>query len=72
MRVMSKVDTARVTLDDADGRRLHAVWSRSGKRLGVSVLAGHGYHQMELRPDQVQKLVDFLVETNPASGSSSE
>ena len=71
---MRKSGTPRITLDDADGRRLHAVWSRSGKRLGVSVstVTWRDFEQMELRPDQVQELIDFLLETNPAAGATDQ
>jgi hypothetical protein len=69
---MAKQDAPRITLDDADGWRLHAVWSRSGKRLGVSVstVTWRDIQQMELRREQVQELIDFLVETLAAPPSS--
>jgi hypothetical protein len=62
---MAKIDAPRLTIDDAEGRRLHAVWSRSGKRLGVSAseTGWHGFRQVELRPDQVDQLIGFLAET---------
>jgi hypothetical protein len=55
----------RLSLDDSDGWRLEAVWSRSGKRLGVSVSKPGDYRQMELTPDQVRELIDFLAQTLP-------
>jgi hypothetical protein len=69
---MPKHDAPRITLDDADGRRLYAVWSRSGKRLGVSVSTEtwRDFQQMELRPEQVQELIEFLVATLGAPPSS--
>jgi hypothetical protein len=55
-----------IQLDDNEGHRLHAVWSRSGKRLIVSVADGPGWDsagQVELAPEQVEVLRRFLTET---------
>jgi hypothetical protein len=64
---MPKEHGASISFDDQDGRRLYAAWSRSGKRLGVSVSkdgdAWRDVVQMQLHPEQVKELVDFLVET---------
>jgi hypothetical protein len=52
----------RVTqFDDPDGNRFHAVWSRSGKRLIVTVTGRAG--QVELDPDQAENLRQFLSAT---------
>jgi hypothetical protein len=64
---MSKRKGRTITLDDPSGLRLDAVWSRSGARLGLSIMKlnppGQDYVQIELRPEQVEALGDFLVET---------
>jgi hypothetical protein len=62
---MAKLNTGRFTLDDRAGRRIHAVWSHSGKRLGISSSeAGwHAFRQVELRPEQVGELARFIAET---------
>jgi len=54
-----------ITLDDDENRRFHAIWSRSGKRLIVSVSTTmwSESRQVELRPEQVEALVAFLTET---------
>jgi hypothetical protein len=52
-------------LDDDENGRVHAVWSRSGKHLIVTATT-HRWEelmQVELRPDQVRGLIDFLAET---------
>jgi len=62
---MSKRKGRWITVEDPNGLRLHAVWSRSGARLGLSLSKPNGddYSQIELRPEQVQTLADFLAET---------
>jgi hypothetical protein len=47
--------------DDLEGNHLHAVWSRSGKRLIVTVTGRAG--QIELEPEQAQELRQFLSDT---------
>jgi hypothetical protein len=44
---------------------LHAVWSRSGKRLIVTATTPRwdGGGQVALQPDQVDRLIRFLSET---------
>ena len=63
--LQSMVDRRPITIDDDENRRLHAVWSRSGKRLIVTVTT-HTWreaHQVELRSDQVETLIEFLRAT---------
>ena len=48
-------------LDDDEWRFLHAIWSRSGKRVIVSV--GRSWDeagQVELMPEQAKRLAAFL------------
>ena len=62
---MTQLERRSITIDDDENDRLHAAWSRSGKRLFVSV-SGHNYEtprSIELRPEQVEQLVQFLTET---------
>jgi hypothetical protein len=58
-----------ITLDDDESRRLHAIWSRSGKRLIVTATtpSWSEYHQVELRPEQVEELIRFLTDTVAAA-----
>jgi hypothetical protein len=55
-----------VEFEDTEHNRLHATWSRSGKRLILSVI-GRGRwdeaKQVELDPEQVQELRTLLDET---------
>jgi hypothetical protein len=63
---MPKPERKTITLDDPEGLRLHAGWSRSGARLGLAILRQapqRDYHQVELRPEQVEELIQFLSET---------
>lgn len=62
---MPKREQPTLTLDDEDDGRLHVVWSRSGKTLGVSVSTkmGADYKQIGLRHDQVEALIRFLSES---------
>jgi hypothetical protein len=52
-------------LDDGESRRLHATWSRSGKHLIVTAttVSWEKPMQVELRPDQVERLIEFLSQT---------
>jgi hypothetical protein len=55
-----------IQLDDGERNRLHAVWSRSGKRLIVTVAPrgkSHEAGQVELDHEQVRELQAFLAET---------
>src|SRR4051812_3203489 len=54
-----------VQLDDDEGGRLHATWSRSGKRLILTVHRRADWGQGELRPEQVAELAAFLAEPRP-------
>jgi hypothetical protein len=59
-------DQPAIQLDDRQSNRLHAVWSRSGKRLIVSVAARGKWDaagQVELTSDQVATLRDFLAKS---------
>jgi hypothetical protein len=51
-----------VELHDDEGGRLNAVWSRSGKRLIVTVHRRGEWAQVELRPNQVEDLAAFMSE----------
>jgi hypothetical protein len=54
-----------IQLDDGENNRLHAVWSRSRRHLIVSVAPRARWDsasQVELNPDQVAALRDFLAE----------
>jgi hypothetical protein len=59
---MSKPDREAIAFDDDEGGHLHAVWSRSGKRLIVTVNRRDGWAQVELRPEQVDRLARFLAD----------
>jgi hypothetical protein len=63
--VMSKDDRPVLQLDDGEHRRLHATWSRSGKHLILTVTTASWEKsvQVELRPDQVERLTEFLSQT---------
>jgi hypothetical protein len=50
-----------VDLVDDEGGRLCGTWSRSGKRLIVTVNRRGSWAQVELRPEQVEDLVAFLA-----------
>jgi hypothetical protein len=59
-------DLARsIQFDDQESGRLHAVWSRSGKHLIVTVATQRWENpkQVELRADQVGQFAAFLRET---------
>jgi hypothetical protein len=51
-----------VELRDDEGGSLNAVWSRSGRRLIVTVNRRGEWAQVELRREQVDELVSFLAE----------
>ncbi len=53
-----------LAIEDDEGRTLHLTWSRSGKRLVLTAtMPRHDPRQVELRPEQVEELIDFLRET---------
>jgi hypothetical protein len=52
-----------ITIDDDEGRRLHATWSRSGKRLIITVTTSQAHAQLEMTPEQVEALAAFLSES---------
>jgi hypothetical protein len=56
-----------IRLEDEEGGSLHATWSRSGKRLIVTLTRGDAYAQVELRPEQVEKLT--MVCAHPCPGA---
>ena len=60
-----KDDRPVIELDDGESRRLHAMWSRSGKHLLLTVTTARWDKpvQVELRPDQVERLIEFLSGT---------
>jgi hypothetical protein len=62
---MPKDERSAIQFDDDENKRLHAVWSRSGKRLIVTATTTRWDKsaQVELQPDQVEKLIAFLSET---------
>jgi hypothetical protein len=55
-----------ITIDDDEGRRLHAKWSRSGKRLIVTVTTSQAHAQVEMTPQQLAALAAFL--SGPTAG----
>jgi hypothetical protein len=59
---MAEANHAPIALDDDEDRRLHATWSRSRKRLIVTVTTRQAQAQVELRPEQVEALTRFLSE----------
>jgi hypothetical protein len=54
-----------IQLDDGESNRLHAVWSRSGKHLIVSIAPRGQWDwtgQVELTTQQVERLHAFLAQ----------
>ena len=65
---MPKDERPEINLEDGDGNRLNAIWSRSSKHLIVTVLHRGRWHessQIELDPDQLEHLSAFIEETRP-------
>lgn len=62
---MAKDACRALQLDDDEDGRFHAVWSRAGKHLFVTAMTHRWSEltQVELRPDHVRELSEFLVET---------
>ena len=55
-----------ISLDDPNGLRLEALWSRSGTTLLCTVWRIDPKQlqlQMAFRPDQIEELVEFFAET---------
>jgi hypothetical protein len=69
---MAKHERRRVRLADAEGNLFDAVWSRSGKRLIVSVAprgSWDGAIQVELTPEQltaVRQFIDATIDVAPS------
>ena len=59
---MPKQGRESITLNGAEGDQLNAIWSRSGRRLIVTVRKRDQWAQVELRPDQVDTFARFLAE----------
>jgi hypothetical protein len=66
-RAMPREERPVISLDDGERNQLHATWSRSGKRLIVTVRSGKGHEagQVELDSEQAEQLRAFLSETLP-------
>ncbi|WP_205696314.1 hypothetical protein [Conexibacter sp. SYSU D00693] len=47
--------------EDDEGSKLHATWSRSGKRLIVTVERRRQWAQVELRPEEAAELARWLT-----------
>jgi hypothetical protein len=69
---MAKQERSGVRLEDAEGNLFEAVWSRSGKRLIVSVTprgSWDGAGQVELTPEQltaVRQFIDATIDIAPS------
>ncbi len=53
-----------INFSDDEGGAFNATWSRSGKRLIVTVDRRENHAQVELRPGQARVLWMFLAETS--------
>jgi hypothetical protein len=65
---MARDERPTIQLEDGERNLLHAGWSRSGKRLVVSVVPRGRWHeqaQVELDPEKVAQLSTFLTDTVP-------
>jgi hypothetical protein len=63
---MPQEERPMIQLDDGESNRLHAIWSRSGKRLILSVAPQGTWDQagqVELDAEQAEQLRAFLAET---------
>lgn len=58
---MASDERPSIRLADDEGGELHAVWSRSEKRLIVTVDRRGQHAQVELRPGQVAELAHYLT-----------
>jgi hypothetical protein len=59
---MGAPERAAVEFQDDEGGSLNAVWSRSGRRLIVTVNRRGEWAQVELRREQVDEFAAFLAE----------
>jgi hypothetical protein len=62
---MASDERPTIRLQDDEGGHFDATWSRSGKRLIVTVNRRGQWAQVELRPEQVDELARYL---SPAAG----
>lgn len=63
---MARDERPTIRLEDGENNLLHAGWSRSGKRLIVSVVPRGRWHehgQVELNAEQAEQLRTFLADT---------
>jgi hypothetical protein len=58
---MASDERPAIRLEDDEGGHLHATWSRSGKRLIVTVRRRGEWAQVELRPQQVEEFARYLA-----------
>jgi hypothetical protein len=58
---MASEERPTIRLADDEGGEFYAIWSRSGKRLIVTVDRRGQHAQVELRPDQVAELARYLT-----------
>ena len=58
---MASDEQQAIQLDDDEGGQLHAIWSRSSKRLIVTVARRGDCAQVELRRAQVEELARYLA-----------
>lgn len=61
VRAMASEERQAIRLEDDEGGSLHATWSRSGKRLIVTVTRRGERGQVELQPVQVDELARYLT-----------
>jgi hypothetical protein len=60
VRAMASDERETIRLEDDEGGHLQATWSRSGKRLILTVGRRGEWAQVELRPVQVDELARYL------------
>jgi hypothetical protein len=66
--VAKREETEPIVLEGDEDMGLHATWSRSGKRLILTISGRRGRAQVELRPDQVEDLATWLAGAEPGTG----
>lgn len=59
---MASEERRAIRLADDEGGELHATWSRSGKRLILTVDRRGQHAQVELRPEQVVEFARYLTD----------
>ena len=59
---MASDERPTIQLEDDEGGHFHATWSRSRKRLIVTVRRRGEWAQIELRPEQVEELAGYLTD----------